>query len=88
MKNSIPRYTFYKNKYGSELLIDVVELKYVKRFLAESAVHTLTYYDITFVTEGEELGYFHSSRWKKLHPDCTCPMNFISVCFSFCMILR
>lgn len=53
MKNSIPRYTFYKNKYGSELLIDVVELKYVKRFLAESAVHTLTYYDITFVTEGE-----------------------------------
>ena len=47
MKNSIPRYTFYKNKYGSELLIDV------KRFLAESAVHTLTYYDITFVTEGE-----------------------------------
>ena len=53
MKNSIPRYTFYKNKYGSELLIDVVELKYVKRFLAESAVHTLTYYDITFITEGE-----------------------------------
>ncbi len=53
MKNSIPRYTFYKNKYGSELLIDVVELKYVKKFLAKSAVHTLTYYDITFITEGE-----------------------------------
>ena len=114
MKNLIPRYTFYKNKYGSELLIDVVELKYVKRFLAESAVHTLTYYDITFVTEGE--GSFSIDNrtcqavpgdvffskpgevrnWdtsilqdgKKLHPDCTCPMNFISVCFSFCMILR
>ena len=53
MKNSIPRYTFYKNKYGSELLIDVVELKYVKKFLSQSSVHTLTYYDITFVTEGE-----------------------------------
>lgn len=53
MKNSIPRYTFYKNKYGSELLIDVVELKYIKKFLAQSSVHTLTYYDITFVTEGE-----------------------------------
>ncbi len=53
MKNSIPRYTFYKNKYGSELLVDVVELKYVKKFLALSSVHTLTYYDITFVTEGE-----------------------------------
>ena len=35
----------------------MVELKYVKRFLAESAVHTLTYYDITFVTEGEGGGY-------------------------------
>ena len=58
MKNSIPRYTFYKNKYGSELLIDVVELKYVKRFLAESAVHTLTYYYITFVTEGEGSFFF------------------------------
>ena len=53
MKNLIPRYSFYKNKYGSELLIDVVELKYVKKFLAQSSVHTLTYYDITFVTEGE-----------------------------------
>lgn len=113
MKNSIPRYTFYKNKYGSELLIDVVELKYVKRFLAESAVHTLTYYDITFVTEGEgsfsidnrtyqavpgdvffskpgEVRNWDTSILQdgKLHPDCTCPMNFISVYFSFCMILR
>ena len=53
MKNSIPRYTFYKTKYGSELLVDVVELKYVKRFLTKGTVHTLTYYDITFITEGE-----------------------------------
>lgn len=53
MKSSIPRYTFFKNKYGSELLIDVVELKYVKRFLAGRSAHTLAYYDITFITEGE-----------------------------------
>lgn len=53
MKNPIPKYTFYKTKYGSELLIDVVELKYVKKFLARGATHTLTYYDITFITEGE-----------------------------------
>ena len=70
MKSSIPRYTFYKNKYGSELLVDVVELKYVKKFLTLSSVHTLTYYDITFVTEGEgmfsidsELGYPSYSQW-------------------------
>lgn len=53
MKNSISRYAFYRNKYGSELLVDVVELKYVKRFLAKAPVHTLSYYDITFITEGE-----------------------------------
>lgn len=53
MRNSIFRYAFYRDKYGSELLIDVVELKYVKRFLAKAPVHTLSYYDITFITEGE-----------------------------------
>lgn len=52
MKKSVPQYAFYKNKYGSELLLDVVDLKYVKRFLTGSPVHTLTYYDITFITEG------------------------------------
>lgn len=53
MKKSIPQYTFYKTKYGSELLIDVVDLEYVKRFLARGVTHTLTYYDITFITEGK-----------------------------------
>ena len=53
MKSSIPLYTFYKNKYGSELLIDIVALKDIKKYLAGKAVHTLTYYDITFITEGE-----------------------------------
>lgn len=53
MKKPIPQYTFFKTKYGSELLIDVVDLKYVKRFLNENPIHTLTYYDITFITEGE-----------------------------------
>lgn len=53
MKKLIPQYTFYKTKYGSELLIDVVELKYTKKFLIKSTIHRLTYYDITFITEGE-----------------------------------
>lgn len=52
MKHIIQPYTFYKNKYGSELLIDVVELKNIKKFLHENTAHTLTYYDITFITEG------------------------------------
>lgn len=53
MKSSISQYNFHKTKYGSELLIDVVDLKYVKRFLTRGTIHTLTYYDITFITEGE-----------------------------------
>lgn len=56
MKKSIPQYTFYKNKYGSRLLIDVVELKDIKKYLTESKAHALTYYDITFITEGS--GFF------------------------------
>lgn len=53
MKNYVPQYTFYKTKYGSELLIDVVELEYTKKFLTRGSVHTLTYYDITLITKGE-----------------------------------
>ncbi len=53
MKNYIPQYTFYKTKYGSELLIDVVELEYTKKFLTKGSIHTLTYYDITFITTGK-----------------------------------
>lgn len=53
MERNILRYTFYKKKYGSELLVDVVELKDIKKYVAKSAVHTLTYYDITFITEGK-----------------------------------
>lgn len=50
--NSIPQYNFYKTKYGDELLIDVVELKYIKKYFRKNPVHTLTYYDITLITEG------------------------------------
>lgn len=53
MKRAIPLYTFYKNKYGSELLIDIVELKDIKKFLVGKQAHTLSYYDITFITDGE-----------------------------------
>ena len=53
---SIPQYTFYKTKYGDELLIDVVTLPYIKKFIAEIPVHKLTYYDVTLITGGS--GFF------------------------------
>ncbi|MCC8172388.1 MAG: AraC family transcriptional regulator [Parabacteroides sp.] len=50
--NAIPRYRFYKTKYGEELLIDVVTLDGIKRYITEHPVHTLSYFDITFITGG------------------------------------
>ena len=30
---SIPKYNFYKNKYGEELLIDVVSLESISKYI-------------------------------------------------------
>ena len=49
---SISRYGFFKTKYGDELLIDVVELDYIKKHMKDNQPHILTYYDITLITEG------------------------------------
>lgn len=53
----IPNYFFYKTKYGEELLIDVVELQHIKKYVEKDPIHQLSYYDITFITEGK--GNFH-----------------------------
>lgn len=49
---SIPQYNFYKTKYGEELLIDVVTLDSIRKYIRRHPVHTLSYFDITFITEG------------------------------------
>lgn len=57
MKEGIlAKYDFHKTKYGDELLIDVVELKDIKKYLSPHPLHLLSYYDITVITEGE--GFF------------------------------
>ena len=94
MKKSIPRYTFYKHKYGSELLVDVVELKNIKKFLDINPVHTLTYYDITFVTEGSgsfsidnqkyifrnQFPIVSSNRYVILGMRSVCPPEMVTMC--------
>ncbi|MDR1356910.1 MAG: AraC family transcriptional regulator [Tannerellaceae bacterium] len=52
----IPQYDYYRRKNADELLVDVVELHYIKPYFSTSAVHSLAYYDITFITEGS--GFF------------------------------
>lgn len=49
---SIPEYKFYKTKYGEELLVDVVPLATVRKYIGIHPVHTLSYFDITFITGG------------------------------------
>jgi AraC-like DNA-binding protein len=48
MKN----YDFYKTKYGRELLIDLIPLEQLQGYLDHEPTHTLSYYDITLITEG------------------------------------
>lgn len=49
---AIPQYKFFKTKYGTELLIDVVTLDVIKVHISKHPVHTLSYFDITFITGG------------------------------------
>ena len=46
---SIPQYYFHKTKYGDELLIDIVKLKDIQKYIHKNPVHTLSYFDITFI---------------------------------------
>lgn len=49
---SIPQYKFHKTKYGEELLIDVVTLDSIRQYIDKQPIHTLSYFDITFITKG------------------------------------
>lgn len=45
-------YQFSKNKYGSELLIDLIRLESLKKYIRDTPRHRLAYYDITFILDG------------------------------------
>ena len=52
----IPQYQFHKTKYNQELLIDLIKLEDLEKYLQKDPIHTLSYYDITFITNGQ--GFF------------------------------
>ncbi|MDR1258896.1 MAG: helix-turn-helix transcriptional regulator [Tannerellaceae bacterium] len=52
----IPQYNHYRKKTVDELRVNVVELHYIKPYLSTTSIHSLTYYDISFITEGS--GFF------------------------------
>ena len=49
----IKQYHFHKTKYGEELLIDLIQLESLEPYLSEDPTHSLTYYDITLILDGE-----------------------------------
>lgn len=50
----IPLYKFYKRKYGKELLIDVLDLDYIKDGIRRHPLHRETFFCIILITEGSE----------------------------------
>jgi AraC family transcriptional regulator, transcriptional activator of pobA len=51
--NGCATYNFFKTKYGSELLIDLIRLETLEKYIRREPKHCLTYFDITFILEGE-----------------------------------
>lgn len=50
----IKLYKFHKRKYGTELLIDVLDLDYIKTGIRCNPVHRETFYCIILITGGQE----------------------------------
>lgn len=50
----IPIYKFYRHKYGSELLIDVLEFDELKEGIRRAPIHRETFYQIVLFTKGHE----------------------------------
>ncbi|MDR2496003.1 MAG: AraC family transcriptional regulator [Tannerellaceae bacterium] len=64
----IPHYNYFKTKNGSGLLVDVVDLHYVKPFVPTRAFHVLDYFDVSFIYEGS--GFFTINEQTQLvHPN-------------------
>ena len=58
-----PVYHFHKTKYGRELLIDLIRLESLDKYIRRDPVHGLSYFDITFILEGEGTFEIDGSRF-------------------------
>lgn len=63
-KKSIYLYNFYRKKYGKELLVDIIDLQSIKNNIKKNPIHRLSYYDITFITDGEEEIFINESKYE------------------------
>lgn len=56
------QYDFFKTKYGTELLIDLLRLETLEKYITGDKSHVLSYYDITLITEGS--GFFRLDEFR------------------------
>lgn len=50
----IPIIKFFKRKYGNELLIDLIDIQYMKSGIMEQPVHRYSFYAVALITGGQE----------------------------------
>ncbi|MCM1301458.1 MAG: AraC family transcriptional regulator [Bacteroides cellulosilyticus] len=68
----IQLYKFHKRKYGTELLIDVLDLDYIKPGIRKAPVHRESFYCIILITEGCEEVAVNSNKRMVRSGDVIC----------------
>ena len=53
MKVKGNKFDFYRTKYGSNLLIDLIRLESLEKYIDSDSSHYLSYFDITLITDGK-----------------------------------
>lgn len=71
MKN-IHRYNFFRKKYGAHLLADVVAISEFRKYIQKKPTHRLTYFDLTFITEGSEYVIINQDKLPVQSGDVIC----------------
>lgn len=69
---SIVQYHFVNEKYGKTLLIDIVPISEINKYIEQEPVHRLTFYDITFITDGDETLFINQTELNVSARDVIC----------------
>lgn len=59
---SIVQYHFSNEKYGKTLLIDIVPISEINKYIEKEPTHRLTFYDMTFITNGNESVFINQTE--------------------------
>jgi AraC family transcriptional activator of pobA len=69
---SIVQYHFINEKYGKTLLIDIVPISEINKYIEKEPIHRLTFYDMTFITSGNENLFINQTELHVQSGDVIC----------------